>query len=324
VRVRQAGVTLVELLVSVGVAATIVLAGAQLHGASAGLVVEGERFGRVAEKVELLPRILHRELASAGDVACGAATPLYGEGGTGGAPVRAETVFGGSALTVDEDGTVEAASYRRPRSLGAFAYRRVREQDPETPNHVAVELAQSQLPPDLAQASGPLWVGDCRRLLEARLVGSALSASGRKKLILRLPVEAPPLAEEGVIGPKAWASTGGDAQPRKVRLRADGAATGVDGVPTLRLARSAREAPQPVLRGVTRPEWRFAVCPGADEPGPPVAGPAAFEPADRVESWDRVCAVRLAVEVQAFAKHGAPQGRPWPVTVTVPVAGRLP
>ncbi|MFP4146456.1 MAG: prepilin-type N-terminal cleavage/methylation domain-containing protein [Halorhodospira sp.] len=324
---RFSGATLIELLAALAVGAVVVLAAAQLYATATRMATTAETAGRLADKTQLLHRLLREEIAPAGDAPCGAQTPVYGPHEAEPARVIGSLLEPRGLLMAGETLSI---AWRRPDPAAAAAHyqRRDRSQEEtEDDETIALRLSESV---EVAFREPPkrILAGDCRRLFELEV----LSASA-EWLLVAAPAVPQALPEHGAVWVPWWGGvdrTGdaGGARPqdglqevRQLRFSGEG---GADGVPTLNYAASRRGVPQPVVRGVATPELGFAECPGVSDPQRRGQHPRRFRSASAVTDWDAVCAVRFAAEVRAGGEHDPEGGSTRPVTVTIPIRGRMP
>mgnify|MGYP000146682387 CR=1 FL=1 len=320
---RAAGVTLVELLVALVVGALVVLAAVQLYATAARTATTVTEIGRLADRALLLQRLLHDEVGSAGRAPCGARTPLYGpDRATANRVVGALLEPAGVRVN---GGTLQVARHPADPAQAAARYRRPGSGDPEA-GGLTLRLSR---PARDAFGGRPdeVLAGDCRGLYRLPV----RSAHG-DELSVAAPSDPDALPSRGVVWAPWWraagaeAGAGGGAASGSVavrRFRATGP-EGADGVPTLNRATSLAGPPQPVIRGVAALAMGFAECPGTTDPRAADRYPERFRRAEAVADWDAVCAVRFAAEVRAGGAREGVAVVARPVTVTVPIRGRLP
>ncbi len=296
------GATLAELLAALAVGAVVVAAAVELHTAALHSAVTVERAERLAASAQLLAQILRSEIAPAGGAPCGAATPVldWRSGATGraaaGLPDAAGLGFDAGA------GRLRLARFE-PR-LEAAGYRYT-DWEVDEAGRVTLELAEAA--ETLPAAGRSLLVGDCAGLHAV----TAAAGSAGAWLRLRAPAAAGVDPEEllpptGAVWRRAALADPDDPRLERTTIGHSAAAAGVDEVGTLDIDG------QPAVRGVAELRLGFAEC-GAE--GRFIA-PAA------VTDWGEVCAVRAAVRLEGGARPG--EGRlSWPLTVTVPLRGRL-
>ena len=315
---RARGVTLVELLIALAVTGGVLLAAAQLQSAVVRQAVTGDELRRVADRAVVLQRLLQDELGRAGQVPCGAGAP-YREAGASGATALGALL---SPPGLDRDG--EALTVVRHDEVPAEAGGLYRELRPDGDELV------------LVWAEAPRWALDPPERVVAGdgcgLYGLEVLAGNRQRLRVRAPRSSEERAERGCALPEVgiaaalgWRDDETEESEALTvrRLRQEGGASG-EGAASLDVARSARDIPEPVVRGVSGWALAFAECAGASDPEQETAPPGAFTAAQAVARWAEVCAVRISARVTAGDTRGDGPAVSWPVTWTVPLPGRLP
>jgi len=311
---RAYGVTLIELLVALAVAAVALLAAVQILGSALRASATVEDLGRAADKGAVLRQILDGEVALAGEVPCGGRTPLYRGEGAAGEVIGARLDPPG--LRADGGELTWVRGEEAPRSV-ATGYDAI---------EVAAPEAQIELDEPAEEAFGSLPAKVLVGNAEGLFLLEAEAQDGAKDLTLDGLGEDHDLPERGVAWVPWWpeeeSAEDDDASPVQVRRLRWSDGGGVDGVPTLNLGRG-EGAPQPILRGVEALEMGFAECPGADDPAQVPDHPGPFQRAEEVEEWLRVCAVRFTARIRTGGQRGG-AGTEQVQTVTVPIHGRLP
>ncbi len=313
-----AGVTLAELLVALGVGALVIMAAAQLQGAALRLAITAEDVGRIADQAPLLERYLRREIARAGSVPCGFRTPrIPGDG------EEAATVLGASLEPAGlsmEEGALRVARLAPQPSAAEAHYAALS----PVASRVTLELESPPAWPAPGTPDSVLVGGGCGlyALPVLRQLGTELT--------VRAPRDAEVRQERGCALPprgSVWApvhssESGNASSPVRVRrLRHEQG--GADEPAVLALARSEADTLEPLVRGVEAMALGFAECVGAAEPHVATALPDGFVDAEAVADWDAVCAVRVALTLGSGSEQRDQQLR-WPLTVTIPIHGRLP
>ena len=293
---RQEGTSIAELLAALTIGSIISLAAVELHGHSVDAALTIDRLELLTDKARIIQRLLHSEITGAGMAPCGATTQVHDW--TGGNQHSAAASLPASGGLQMVDGKLMISRFEPDPQYADLRYENI------ISTGLGTALQLSDPPTNMPKTDEKLLIGDCSLLHKV----SSTGGSGSLLTISGTHLDPSTMPKSGWI----WRissldganSTTSDSRLSITTISQNHSASG--GSLTLTIDGD------PVLDGITKFELGFATC---DKP-------AQFSEAFAISNWQSVCAVRASTTIAA-GNPSSSSPLTWPLTVTVPIRGRL-